>query len=390
METITFSKRLYSLPAILIFLALNVSYALQGIRHVQADGSPAGLAWMTAGAIIFTVMGSLGWRYCLSRHSARLIRVYLAFQTLLLVGLFVLENVDTHTGSAIGSLSVTPIIQSAVLGWWARGMVYGVAVGCMILFSALYLPIDRIVFPSLILMMTQAAVLLLGHFIVSEERIRFLLDESNRKLTEHAAQVEELATARERNRLAREIHDSIGHYLTAVHMQIEAARAVLSTDPALAEKSLVKAQTLTKEGLAQVRLSVSALRSNPIKARPLHEAVELLVEEHRASGLDLSYQVLGAIRPVSAEVEITLYRIAQEALTNVRKHAQATHADLVLDYQDSQRVHLTINDNGKGSDESSGGFGLVGIQERLRLLGGTLNIDPGLGQGFTLLAEIPT
>jgi signal transduction histidine kinase len=390
METITFSKRLYSIPAILIFLALNVSYSLQGIRHVQADGSPEGLAWMTFGSIVFTVMGTLGWRYFLNRRSARLMRIYLASQTLLLVALFVLENADTHTGSAIGSLSVTPIIQSAVLGWWMRSIVYGVAVGSMILFSAVYLPVDRIVFPSLILMMTQAAVLLLGHLIVSEERIRLLLDESNRKLTEHAAQVEELATAKERNRLAREIHDSIGHYLTAVHMQIEAARAILRSNPELAEESLVKAQTLTKEGLAQVRLSVSALRANPIQTRPLHEAIELLVEEHRASGLDLGYQVQGVIRPVSAEVEITLYRIAQEALTNVRKHAQATHADLVLDYLDPQHVHLKINDNGRGSAAPSGGFGLVGIQERLRLLGGTLNIDPGLGQGFTLLAEIPT
>jgi signal transduction histidine kinase len=164
----------------------------------------------------------------------------------------------------------------------------------------------------------------------------------------------------------------------------------METDPAKAQQTLTKAQMLTKEGLAEIRRSVSALRVNPIEARPLHEAIELLVEEHRTSGLDVSYHVEGIIRPVSASVEITLYRIAQEALTNVRKHAHATHADLILQYSDEQHVNLKINDNGVGSAEKGTGFGLVGIQERLKLLGGTLNIDSGQGLGFTLLAEIPT
>jgi signal transduction histidine kinase len=238
--------------------------------------------------------------------------------------------------------------------------------------------------------MTNAAVVLLGHLIVSEERIREMLNDNNRKLTEYAAQVEDLATAKERNRLAREIHDNVGHYLTAVNMQIEAARAIMETDPAKAQQTLVKAQTLTKEGLAEIRRSVSALRANPVEARPLHEAIELLVEEHRTSGLDVNYQVRGVIRPVSAAVEITLFRIAQEALTNVRKHARATHADLLLQYTDAQHVNLKIDDNGSGSTENGSGFGLLGIQERLKLFGGTLNIDNRQGHGFTLLAEIPT
>jgi signal transduction histidine kinase len=261
----------------------------------------------------------------------------------------------------------------------------------MIVITTGFLPMDRIVWPSLTLMMTSAAVLLLGHLIVSEERLREMLNDSNRKLTEYAAQVEELATAKERNRLAREIHDNIGHYLTAVNMQIEAALAIMENDPQRARESLTKAQNLTKEGLAEIRLSVSALRSNPMDARPLHEAIELLVEEHRTSGLQVTYRVEGAIRPVSAAVEITLYRIAQEALTNIRKHAQATHADLILQYVDAQQVNLKINDNGSGStSDKSTGFGLVGIQERLSVLGGKLNIQTEQGRGFALLAEIPT
>ena len=390
MESVTFSRRLYSIPGVLVVLALNISYGVQGVRHFQSNGTPQGTVWMLVGLTLFTVVGTLGWRYCLRQSSVAWMRAYFFFQTVLFIALFWLENADTMTGSAIGSLAITPILQSAVMRWRVRGLIYGVVIASMVLISALYLPVDRLVFPTIVLLLTNGAILLIGHLIMSEERAHELLNESNRKLTEYAAQVEELATSKERNRLAREIHDSIGHYLTAVNMQIEAARAVMQTDPARAQQALAKAQTLTKEGLAEIRRSVSALRINPMETRPLHEAIELLVEEHRASGLDVNYRIEGTIRPVSAQVEITLYRIAQEGLTNIRKHARATHADLLLNYQDEQHVNLKITDNGAGSIGKGTGFGLLGIQERLKLLGGSLSIQTGEGQGFALLVEIPT
>ncbi|MBZ0290842.1 MAG: sensor histidine kinase, partial [Anaerolineae bacterium] len=216
------------------------------------------------------------------------------------------------------------------------------------------------------------------------------LDETNRKLTEYAAQAEELATLRERNRLAREIHDNLGHYLTAVNMQIEAAMAVLSTDQERTLQALVKAQTLTKEGLSEIRRSISALRANPIENRALHEALLLLVEEHRAAGNVVEFEVVGDIRPCSAALEMTFYRIAQEGLTNIRKHAKAARADLTLSYSHPRCVRLTLRDDGVGSSEPDGGFGLLGIRERVHLLGGTLNIQTSLGHGFTLQVELPS
>ncbi len=390
MESITFSRRLYSLPGILVVLVLNIAYSVQGLRHIQTGGTPQGTALMLVGLILFALVGTLGWRYCLRQGSVSWMRVYFIFQVALFIALFWLENADTRTGSAIGSLAITPILQSAVMRVRIRVLIYGVMIASMILISALYLPVTQLVFPTIVLLLTNGAILLIGYLIMSEERAHELLNETNRKLTEYAAQVEELAISKERNRLAREIHDSIGHYLTAINMQIEAARAIMESDPARAQQALGKAQTLTKDGLAEIRRSVSALRVNPTDNRPLHEAIELLVEEHRASGLDVSYQIEGTIRPVSAQVEITLYRIAQEGLTNIRKHAQATHADLILKYLDEQRVYLKINDNGSGSAAKGTGFGLLGIQERLKAIGGTLNIQTGKGQGFTLQAEIPT
>src|SRR5947207_15635523 len=105
----------------------------------------------------------------------------------------------------------------------------------------------------------------------SEREARAGLEEANRRMREHAAQVEELATTKERNRLAREIHDSLGHYLTVVNVQIGAAQAIMAHDKPRALDHLTKAQTLTQEGLAEVRRSVAALRASPTESRPLPE-----------------------------------------------------------------------------------------------------------------------
>ncbi|MBM4422085.1 MAG: sensor histidine kinase [Chloroflexi bacterium] len=209
-------------------------------------------------------------------------------------------------------------------------------------------------------------------------------------MREYAAQAEELATARERNRLAREIHDGLGHYLTVINVQIEAARAVMESDAARAASALSKAQSLAKEGLADVRRSVAALRASPIENRPLAEAIAALVEECRAAGLRADFLVNGATRRLAPQAELTLYRAAQEGLTNVRKHAHASFVSVTLDYDDPARVRLTVKDNGGGGGNANGGFGLIGVRERAQLLGGQMKMDTGMGEGFALEVELPT
>ncbi len=221
------------------------------------------------------------------------------------------------------------------------------------------------------------------------ERLAAELGEANRKLREYAVQAEELATAKERNRVAREIHDSLGHYLTVINVQIEAARAVMQSDRERALDALSKAQTLTQEGLAEVRRSVAALRASPTESRPLPEVVATLVDECRASGILTESLVTGTPRPLPPQAELTLYRAAQEGLTNVRKHAHASRADLTLDYSDAARVRLVVQDNGVGGNGSSGGFGLLGLRERVQLLGGQVRTRTAAGQGFTLEVEVP-
>jgi signal transduction histidine kinase len=235
--------------------------------------------------------------------------------------------------------------------------------------------------------------------VVSSEKARWEvqrlvneLAEANRKLREYAVQIEELAATRERNRLAREIHDSLGHYLTVVNVQIEAARALHERDPSGAREALLKAQAHTQEGLREIRRSVAALRASPLDSRLLGEALQEVVADSRAAGLMAELQVVGHPRPLSPPAELTLYRAGQEGLTNVRKHAGTAQAHLVLDFSQPGSVRLTVTDEGMGvSTETSSevGFGLLGLRERAQLLGGTVRTHSTPGAGFKLDVEVP-
>ena len=221
------------------------------------------------------------------------------------------------------------------------------------------------------------------------ERLAEELREANRQLREYAAQAEEMATIEERNRLAREIHDGLGHYLTGIHMQIQAGRAVLDHDRDVALDALEKAQSLAQEGLTEVRRSVAALRASPLDNQSLPQAVENLVNECRAAGIATGFTVEGEARDLPPQTELALYRAAQEAMTNMRKYAQTSSAEVLLDYQDKDHIRLHVSDAGVGTDAPSGGYGLVGIRERVQMLGGTLHIETAPGEGFSLKVEVP-
>jgi signal transduction histidine kinase len=208
-------------------------------------------------------------------------------------------------------------------------------------------------------------------------------------------QLQELAVVEERNRLAREIHDGLGHYLTATTMQIQGAKALLENTGAASQApaalgALGKAEILLQEALADVRRSVAALRTAPTENRPLPAAIGDLVAECQAlAGLEAQFDLLGTPRSLNSQIELTLYRVAQEGLTNVRKHAQAGRVEVILAY-DNDKVGLSICDDGQGMGETAHGYGLLGLRERIQLVDGQVNIDTAPDQGFRLEVEIPT
>jgi signal transduction histidine kinase len=199
---------------------------------------------------------------------------------------------------------------------------------------------------------------------------------------------EELATLQERNRLARDIHDGLGHYLTALNMQIKAAQAVLKQDQPQVMDALVKAQNLAESALSDVRNSVAVLRGEPSLSQPLPDAIESLLLECRAEGLVAEIVTKGNYRLLTPQLDLTLYRVTQEALTNVRKHALASRVDVTLQYE-ADKVCLSVCDNGIGADNPEGGYGLLGLRERVQLLHGRVTIRTELRHGFCVEVELP-
>jgi signal transduction histidine kinase len=221
-----------------------------------------------------------------------------------------------------------------------------------------------------------------------EQETRRALAAAHEQLRDYASQAERLATAQERNRVARDIHDGLGHVLTVVQMQVKAARAVLSTDVERADAVLAKAQQQSEEALAEVRRSVSALRE-PRPLPPLRDALRALAGETSAAGIPTDLTVRGVERAVPDETREALFRAAQEGLTNVRKHAGATRAGLVLDYADGV-VRVEVGDDGRGTDDGAAtGFGLLGLRERAAHLGGRLQVESAPGAGCMVRMEVP-
>jgi signal transduction histidine kinase len=221
-----------------------------------------------------------------------------------------------------------------------------------------------------------------------EQRARAELADANARLRGYAAQAEELATTQERNRVARDIHDGLGHHLTVVQMQVQAARAVLASDPGKADAVLAKAQQQSTDALAEVRRSVAALRE-PRATPPLGDALEGLAADTTAAGVPTELEVAGTVRGLPPATEESLYRAAQEGLTNVRKHAAAGRARLVLDYRDDGTVRLEVCDDGRGASLRGDGFGLMGLRERAERLGGSVAVESAPGRGTTLRVAVP-
>jgi len=225
--------------------------------------------------------------------------------------------------------------------------------------------------------------------LVREQRARRELTAAHERLREYAVQAERLAAAQERNRVARDIHDGLGHALTVVQMQVKAARAVLPADTRRADAVLEKAQHHAEEALREVRRSVGALRE-PASPGPLPDALRALAEETSAAGVPTDVEVVGGPRTLTADAQDALYRAAQEGLTNVRKHSGASSAALTLDYSREGCVRLEVRDDGAGlAGDSASGFGLLGIEERAAHAGGRMTLTSTPGAGTTLRVEVP-
>jgi signal transduction histidine kinase len=217
------------------------------------------------------------------------------------------------------------------------------------------------------------------------ERAEALLAELQRT---RSAEIERAALT-ERARIAREIHDVLAHTLSSLAVQLEGTRLLLEQrpgDPA-AVAAVERAHRLATEGLSEARRAISALRGDQL---PGPDGLQRLVDEFgAATGTPSCYEVTGQPTPLGAEAQLALYRTAQEALTNVRKHApQASSVEVHLSYADDGAELLVEDEAPPETDGSSGGYGLVGMRERAELVGGTLEAGP-LPTGFRVRLWLP-
>ncbi|MEV4949185.1 histidine kinase [Streptomyces sp. NPDC053755] len=209
----------------------------------------------------------------------------------------------------------------------------------------------------------------------------------------------EQAAARERARIAREMHDILSHAVSLMIVQAEAGPVAVRTAPERAEAAFDAISETGREAMAQLRRMLGVLREGdgppdgsgdaPRAPQPDLAGLPGLMERVRAGGLDVTYATAGEVRALPAATGATVYRIVQEALTNVVRHARARTVSVLLAYED-RALEIVVRDDGRGPQPGSGGHGLVGLRERAAAHGGTAVTGPGPhGRGFEVRARVP-
>jgi len=276
---------------------------------------------------------------------------------------------------AIRAASLATVLH-LVIGleiWWFRGSLRGFVLSLFTRIAVLY------GFP-----------IIAGYLSDTWRQEHYALSEANRQLRGYAATIEQLATSRERVRLARALHDTLAHTLAAMVVQLEAVDALYEVDPDAAQAQLGKASGEARTGLDEARQAILDLRSAPVEELGLDRALGQMVRRFgQRNGIQATWTPSDSptyLLPVQANA---LYRIAEEALNNVERHSGAGRVDVSVEYGDG--VTLTIHDNGAGFDPHNvdeGRYGLLGIRERATLVDGEVEIISAPGSGTTLVVHI--
>ncbi|WP_310526738.1 histidine kinase [Nocardioides sp.] len=243
-----------------------------------------------------------------------------------------------------------------------------------------------------------AAAWLLGDSIGSRRAYVHELEEKADRLEREQEAQARRAAAEEQARIARELHDIVAHALSVIAVQAAAAEDALEDEPSPAREPVAAIATVARSALGDLRRVVGALREGAAELEPQPTIRQLgpLVERVRSAGLPVALDITGDSRPLAAAVELSAYRIVQEALTNTLKHAGATQVRVLVRY--GERLELEIRDNGSrpsnGASNGTGrgsphGNGLIGMRERVTMLGGDLSATPSPGGGFVVRAQIP-
>jgi signal transduction histidine kinase len=230
------------------------------------------------------------------------------------------------------------------------------------------------------------------------------LEEAHRQLAQSVAQEQELAVLRERTRLAREMHDTIGHALVLISVKLEAAQRLRERDPERCDRELESTKQITRETMTALRASIAGLRSPTLEHEQISQALSRSARElAQRTGLHVTYTFQADIDFLPEAIEEVLWKVSQEAFTNIEKHAHASNVQVSINRQD-EKLLLHIHDDGIGLPQtlyepqkdgglvyssSNGHYGLRGMRERVEAIGGKLTLHSGKEQGTTIEIELP-
>lgn len=243
------------------------------------------------------------------------------------------------------------------------------------------------------LMILFAVPLIVAYLATRQRQQHQALQSAHQQLQRQATLAEELAASRERNRLARELHDTLAHSLAGLVVELEAVNTLFDIDGATARTELGKAQELARAGLDETRAAIQGLRESPAQAVGLAPALRQLVNEFgERTGLQtqVAFAASGPDPSLPPETSEALYRIAQEALTNIERHADATAVTLQVE-STADALTMILSDDGVGFEPASasdGHYGLVGIRERAKLIGADVTIKSAPEQGTRICVKL--
>jgi signal transduction histidine kinase len=352
----------------LLFVYLSIA-ALR--RTLNSMYLPIGIVWAAAGPILDPYINFINPHATSNTAPEVLAQVVLWRQIILLLIPLVILSWQYAMRQVVLFCALTTVLNIALLS------------GTMV--------VEEMISSSLlgIIVVQTIIFFLVGQMIVKlmnvqrEQRQR--LSEANARLAQYASTLEQLTISRERNRLARELHDLLAHTLSGVAVELEGLRAMLGLDVQRANALLSHALQAIREGLSETRRALKELRAKPLEDLGVALAVQVLAESYAGRfdfGIEL--QLDPDMGDYPAEVQQCVYRIAQEALTNIAEHAQAQHAQLVLK-RDHDQLRLIIRDDGCGFDPNLGAaecqYGLLGMRERSEMIGGCLAVESQVGKG---------
>lgn len=213
------------------------------------------------------------------------------------------------------------------------------------------------------------------------------LQKANTELHKYAIMKEKMGETKERNRLAREIHDTLGHTLTGISAGLDACLATIDVAPESTKKQLELISDVTREGIKEVRRSVSELRPDTLERLSLEYAIRKMVDDNnRMTNTKITFDCRLSHLKFDEDEENAIYRVIQESVTNAVRHGHAENIDIVMEKVDGE-ICLSIKDNGCGCGEIKSGFGTKHIQERIQMLNGNVEFDGS--DGFLVYATIP-